>query len=138
MLARQLADRHVGTDEEFKHYLARTLKARLKWDKTHATDAMDWQDRRGLPRDKSPRHESPRKLVKTPRPARADAAVPLPEDLIRTLPPRQQVIARLVVQGKKLHQIARRLGRKPSQVAHLRGEMSRIKNAIEANKRRII
>jgi DNA-binding CsgD family transcriptional regulator len=131
LLAGQLANRHVGTDEEYKHYLSYVLKRRLKWDKTRATDAMDWQDWYGLPKDESPTtDESPRMRIKAPRPARADAAVSLPEDLIRTLPPRQRVIARLVVEGKNIHQIARRLGRKPSQLAHLRGEMTKIKNAI--------
>jgi hypothetical protein len=131
LLARQLANRHVGTDEQYKHHLAYVLKRRLKWDKTRATDAMDWQDWYGLPKDESPTtDESPRMRVRAARPARADAVVHAPEDLIRSLPLRQQVIARLVMEGKNIHQIARRLGRKPSQLAHLRGEMTKIKNSI--------
>jgi hypothetical protein len=132
LLARQLAERHKGTDEEYKHYLSFTLKRRLKWDKTHAIDAMDWQDWQELQEDQLP--DNPADAC----PARADATVPPPEELIRTLPARQQVIARLVAEGKNIHQIAGRLGRTPSQVAHLRGEMTKIKNTLEANKRRTI
>jgi hypothetical protein len=131
VLARELAERHVGDDQQYKHYLSFVLKRRLKWDKTRATDAMDWQDWQGLPKNESrTEDDSLNKPVKPLRPARADAAVPAPEDLIRTLPPRQQIIARFVLEGKNIHQIARRLGRKPSQLAHLRGEMTKIKNAI--------
>jgi DNA-binding CsgD family transcriptional regulator len=119
LLAWQLAGRHVGTDEMYKHYLAKTLNKRLHWDKTHATDGMDWcvEEPKTIP-------------INRPAPLRAYAAVPPPEDLISTLPPRQQVIARLVAEGKDMDQIARRLGRTPSQIPQLRGEMTKMAHAL--------
>jgi hypothetical protein len=41
ILAHKLAKRHDPTRGEFPHYLARTLSLELRYDLTHATDAMD-------------------------------------------------------------------------------------------------